>query len=170
MLLGLLFVETFDSNINISSPMASTLDILLTFTSGSLARGGFISLLYIDNSNGGPVVDFSHSLYYVQGRSEMTNTITGLPGGMYMALAYDVEETGEITSDRAADQQSVTITGPSTNSGKCKIIKVLIDINYPVKYTFLAFSCILYGLIFCCYFCFCYFLFLLPTPIVCWLQ
>ncbi len=104
--------------------MASAVDILLTFISGSLARGDFVSLLYIDNSNGGPMVDFSQSLYYVQGRSEMTNTITGLPGGMYMALAYDVEETGEITSNNAADQQSVNITGPSTNSGKCKITKV----------------------------------------------
>ncbi len=116
------FVDTFDSDINISSPVASTVDILLTFINGSIARGGYLSLLYIDNSNRGPMVDFSRSLYYVQGRSDMTNTITGLPGGMYMALAYDVEETGEITSDRAANQQSVTITGTSTSPGECNVL------------------------------------------------
>ena len=47
----------------------------------------------------------------------MTNQLMGLSVGTYMALAYDVEESGDITSDMAADQELLTVTGSST-SGK----------------------------------------------------
>ncbi len=90
----------------------------LAFLSGSKARGTFMAVLHITNG----MTNFNQSFYFVQNISaaQMANTIAELSGGMYMALAYDVEKTGEITSDRAADQQSVTITGTPTSPGQCK--------------------------------------------------
>ncbi len=88
----------------------------LTFVSGSAARGVFVALIFRGHSS---AIDFSLSLYFVQKRSlaEMTNQLMGLSVGTYMALAYDVEESGDITSDMAADQELLTVTGSST-SGK----------------------------------------------------
>ncbi len=90
----------------------------LAFLSGSKARGTFMAVLHITNG----MTNFNRSFYFVQSIStaQMTNTIAEVSGGRYMALAYDVEKTGEITSDTAADQQSVTITGTPTSPGQCK--------------------------------------------------
>ena len=63
-------------------------------------------------------IDFSLSIYFVQGRTgaEAPNELSGLSGN-YTALAYDVEENGEITSNLAADEEEVTVAA-GQSSGK----------------------------------------------------
>ena len=56
-------------------------------------------------------IDFSLSIYFVQGRTgaEAPNELSVLSGN-YTALAYDVEENGNITSTLAAYEEEIIVT------------------------------------------------------------
>ena len=109
------FPETFDvCDINITSTANSELDYSVVFIRGSNALGVLIILLFRTNGQ----IDFSLSIYFVQGRTgaEAPNELSGLFGD-YTALAYDVEEDGEITSSLAADEEKINVTA-GQSSGK----------------------------------------------------
>ncbi len=79
----------------------------MAFINGSKSQG--VLLAFLARING--VTDFSRSLYFVQDRqgAEGSNVIPGLSGGSYTTLLYDVEETGEITSNQPAHQSNFTL-------------------------------------------------------------
>ena len=108
LLLLLLFVATFDTyelNITYSN---SEVEYSIVFVGGSNALG--VLMIFLFRANG--LIDFSRSVYFVQGRlgAQTINKISGISGGTYVASAYDVDEDGEITSHLAAEEEEITLT------------------------------------------------------------
>ena len=108
------FPATFDvCDINVSSTANSKLDYSVVFVGDSNALGVLIILLF----RTGGLTDFNQSIYFVQGRTraETTNQLSGISSGTYLLLAYDVEENGEVTSNLAAVEEEITVTGQTTS-------------------------------------------------------
>ena len=92
------FVATFDVyDLNVITTGNAYLSYTVAFPSGSNALGVLIILLHRTNG----LTDFNQSIYFVQERTgaEGMNQLSGILAGNYIALAYDVEENGEITSN-----------------------------------------------------------------------
>ena len=89
----------------------------VSFVNGSNALGVLIILLHRTNG----LTDFNQSIYFVQKRTgaEGMNQLSGILAGNYIALAYDVEENGEITSNSAADQKDINVIGQSSGEQRC---------------------------------------------------
>ena len=109
------FVATFDVyDLNIITTGNSDVSYTVAFASGSNALGVLIILLHRTNGQ----TDFKKSIYFVQERTgtEGMNQLSGILAGNYIALAYDVEENGEITSNSAADRkENISVIGQSSS-------------------------------------------------------
>lgn len=124
-------VEIFCSHVSLIHLSKATFDIIdfsfisseysIKFVNGSNALGALIIFLLQNNS----VTDFSKSVYFVQSKpeAENINLVRELSAGNYTVLAYDIEESGRITSDMAAETKDVTVTESSAQAseGKCKV-------------------------------------------------
>ena len=86
----------------------------VAFASGSNALGVLIILLHRTKGS----TDFKKSICFVQKKTgaESMNQLSGILAGNYIALAYDVEENGEITSNSAADRkENISVIGQSSS-------------------------------------------------------
>lgn len=86
----------------------------VTFAGGSPAKGVLLIMLYIGHT-GNSRIDFDRSVYIVQDKLDAMNSRQrlNLSGGLYRALAYDVESDGMLTSSEPAESASVQIVGTS---------------------------------------------------------
>ena len=117
-----MFVATFDIfDLNATSSVASQLNFSLSFIQDTRAQGAFISFLFRENR----LTNFSNSLFFIMNRATAVNTnqLAPLPMGNYLAQAYDLEANGEISLGQPADQEMVTVVGP-TDPGS-KLITIL---------------------------------------------
>ena len=112
-----MFVATHDIfYLNASSSVASQLHFSLTFIQETRAQGAFMSFLFRENG----LTNFSNSLFFIMNRATTadTNQLAPLPMGNYLAQAYDLEANGEISIEQPADQEIVTVDGPTGPGSK----------------------------------------------------
>ena len=120
-----MFAATYDiSDLDATSSVASQIDFSLSFIQETRAQGAFMSILFRDNGQ----TNFYNSLFFIINRSTAaaTNQLTPLPVGNYLAQAYDLEAGGEISIEQPADQEIVTVVGPTDPGSKYKLSCVCI--------------------------------------------
>ncbi len=102
-----LIIGTFDVQEVLISTTNTEVNYTVDFIDGSRSQGMFLAFLARING----VTDFCRSLYFVQDRqgAEGNNVLPGLSGGNFTTFSYDVEETGEITSNQPAQQSNFTL-------------------------------------------------------------
>ena len=113
-----IFVATSDIyDLDATSSVASQLDFSLSFIQDTRAQGAFMSFLFRENNG---QINFSNSFFFVMNRAtaENTNQLAPLPMGTYAAQAYDLEANGEITIGQSADQEMITVIGPTDPGSK----------------------------------------------------
>ena len=114
-----MYVATFDIfDLDTTSSVASQLDFSLSFIQETRAQGAFMSFLFRENG----LTNFTNSLFFVMNRATAANTnqLAPLSMGNYLAQAYDLEASGEISFEQPADQEMVTVTGPTDPGSKLK--------------------------------------------------
>ena len=120
-----MFAATYDiSDLDATSSFASRIDFSLSFIQGTTAQGAFMSFLFRDNGQ----TNFNNSIFFIINRASAaaTNQLTPLPMGNYTAQAYDLEADGEISIEQPADQEMVTVVGPTGPGSKYKLSCVCI--------------------------------------------
>ena len=115
-----MFAATYDiSDLDATSSVASRLDFSISFIQATTAQGAFMSFLFRDNGQ----TNFNNSLFFIinQSTAAATNQLTPLPVGNYLAQAYDLEANGEISIEQPADQEKITVVGPTDPGSKHKL-------------------------------------------------
>ena len=133
-----MYVATYDIfYLNASSSAASQLHISLTFIQETRAQGAFMSFLFRENNG---LTNFSNSLFFIMNRATAadTNQLAPLPMGNYLAQAYDLEANGEISIGQPADQEMVTVDGPTDPGSKLILICVFIAIPCFIPLSFVC--------------------------------
>ena len=99
-----------------TSSGTSELDYSITFVQGTKALGIFMSILFRENG----LTNFTKSVFFVQRRTSAAafNQLMPLANGNYMTLVYDVEANGKISIEQPADEEMVTVTGPTECASK----------------------------------------------------
>ena len=119
------------------SSVASQLDFSLSFIQETRAQGAFMSFLFRNNGQ----TNFANSLFFIINRATATatNQLTPLPMGNYLAQAYDLEANGEISIEQPADQEMVTIVGPTDPGSKLiTILFVFIAVSSLIPLSFVC--------------------------------
>ena len=112
-----MFVATYDIfDLDATSSGASQLDFSLSFIQETRAQGAFMSFLFRENG----LTNFSNSLFFIinLATAATTNQLTPLPMGNYLTQAYDIEANGESTIGQSADQETITVIGPTDPGSK----------------------------------------------------
>ena len=138
-----MFVATYDIfDLDATSSGAFQLDFSLSFIQETSAQGAFMSFLFRENG----LTNFSNSLFFIinQATAATTNQLAPLPKGNYLAQAYDLEANGGSTIGQAADQELVTVIGPTDPGSKitnylCGCIAVPCFINSFQEFYFIYF-------------------------------
>ena len=91
-----------------------------------------MSFLFKENNG---LTNFANSLLFIMNRATAANTnqLTPLPMGNYLVQAYDLEANGEISIEQPADQEMVTVTGP-TSPGSKFFVGLWFILNFHVLY------------------------------------
>ena len=113
-----MFVATYDIfDLNATSSGDSQLNFSLSFIQNTRAHGAFMSFLFRENNG---LTNFSNSLFFImnQATAADTNQLAPLPMGKYLSQAYDLEANGEISIEQPADQEMITVTGPTDPCSK----------------------------------------------------
>ena len=119
-----MFAATYDiSDLDATSSVASQIDFSLSFIQQTTAQGAFMSFLFRENNG---QTNFNNSLFFIINRSTAaaSNQLAPLPMGNYLAQAYDFEVDGEISIEQPADQEIVTVVGPTDPGSKYKLSSV----------------------------------------------
>ena len=113
-----MYAATYDIfDLDAISSVASQLDFSVSFIQETRAQGAFMSFLFRENNG---ITNFTNSLLFIINRATAaaTNQLTPLPMGNYLAQAYDLEANGEISIEQPADQEMVTVVGPTYPGSK----------------------------------------------------
>ena len=115
-----MFAATYDIfDLDATSSAASQLHFSVSFIQGTRAQGAFMTFLFRENNG---LTNFANSLFFIMNRATAVNTnqLTPLPMGNYLAQAYDLEASGEISIGQPADQEMVTVVGSTGPGSKLK--------------------------------------------------
>ena len=87
----------------------SELNFSATFIPGTSSLGVFMSALFRERG----LINFAKSYYFVQNRASAaaSNQLAPTAVGNYTCRIYDLESSGEITSEQPADEEIATVSG-----------------------------------------------------------
>ena len=120
-----MFAATYDiSDLDATSSVDSQIDFSLSFIQETTAQGAFMYFLFREDGQ----TNFNNSLFFIINQSTAvdTNQLRPLPMGTYAVQAYDLEANGEISIEQPADQETVTVVGPTDPGSKYKLSCVCI--------------------------------------------
>ena len=88
----------------------SELNFSATFIPGTSSLGVFMSVLFRERG----LINFAKSYHFVQNRASAAASNQLAPTAMrnYTCRVYDLELSGEITSEQPADEEMATVSGP----------------------------------------------------------
>ena len=94
----------------------SELDYSVTFIPGTSSLGVFVSVIFRERG----LTNFKKSFYFVQNRASAaaSNQLAPTAMGNYTCEVYDLESSGEITSEQPVDQEVATVSGPTEPESK----------------------------------------------------
>ena len=88
----------------------------VSFIPGTNTLGVFISVIFRDRG----LTNFTKSYYYVQNQAcaAASNQLSPIAMGNYTCHVYDLESSGEITSEQPADEEVATVSGSTEPESK----------------------------------------------------
>ena len=97
----------------------SDLNYSVTFIPGTSSLGVFMSVLFRERV----LINFAKSYYFVQNRASAaaSNQLAPTTVGNYTCRVYDLELSGEITSEQPADEEIATVSGPFEPDSKLRL-------------------------------------------------
>ena len=109
MLLIFFHSATLDVSDLIVNAGVSELNFTVTFIPGTSSLGVFMSVLFRERG----LTNFAKSYYFVQNRASAiaSNQLAPTAMGNYTCRVYDLESSGEITSEQPADEEIATVSG-----------------------------------------------------------